>query len=319
MGILDHVCGLSSEQDRVWAQVAGMHPDHAGERLLMVWQAFIDESEKDGLFVLAGYIASAEKWAEFSAKWAPLARRFGRVDSNGRWYFHMTDHAGRKDSGEYLPQFYDAIMEAAIFGIVWAIKLEDFKNAWDRVVVFGDKGAIETNGNLKDSLYIFSVSLNLYGFHKALQDGDGKINIVDFRGETIDFYFDERTEKKVLLSAWDEFKAIHDVDNRWFGATPRFEDDKVFLPLQAADFLAGAARQHLTNVADRARVLMDKLAAGDAIDIKELFPYGNRSREFTYMITYPSEDELFEIICGLFRDRPVRIYDKKSLILTKID
>ncbi len=48
MGILDHVCGLSSEQDRVWAQVAGMHPDHAGERLLMVWQAFIDESEKDG-------------------------------------------------------------------------------------------------------------------------------------------------------------------------------------------------------------------------------------------------------------------------------
>jgi hypothetical protein len=109
------------------------------------------------------------------------------------------------------------------------------------------------------------------------------------------------------------------VDNRWFGATPRFEDDKVFLPLQAADFLAGAVRQHLSNVDGRARELMDKVAAGSDVDLKELFPYGHLSRNISYMITYPREDTIFDMIAGMFRPKPgLSVFDKNTLINTKV-
>jgi hypothetical protein len=39
----------------------------AGEGILLVLQAFIDDSRGDnGLFVLAGHIASTESWAQFA-------------------------------------------------------------------------------------------------------------------------------------------------------------------------------------------------------------------------------------------------------------
>ena len=72
MSILDHRWGHSREKDRVWAQVSGIEPERAGGKPLMVWQAFLDESEKDGLFVVAGYVATASAWSVFAGKWAEL-------------------------------------------------------------------------------------------------------------------------------------------------------------------------------------------------------------------------------------------------------
>ena len=53
----------------------------------------------------------------------------------------------------------------------------------------------------------------------------------------INFYFDERAEKKVIFSTWDEYmKKRPDNLRELYGTTPKFEDDNDFLPLQAADF-----------------------------------------------------------------------------------
>lgn len=69
IGPLDHVWGVSTTQDRVWAQVSGLPPSKAGKRLFVVFQAAIDESfEEKGVFVLGGCIATAEAWIRDAAK-----------------------------------------------------------------------------------------------------------------------------------------------------------------------------------------------------------------------------------------------------------
>ena len=72
-GPSEHVWGASRAADRVWAEVSGFGPSKARGRLLMNLQAVIDDSyDPDGVFVLAGYIASGEAWSEFSREWEEL-------------------------------------------------------------------------------------------------------------------------------------------------------------------------------------------------------------------------------------------------------
>ena len=60
----------------------------------------------------------------------------------------------------------------------------------------------------------------------------------------IDFIFDNRSEKKEIISAWDEtVEKTDDVIKGLIGATPRFENDREFLPLQAADLWAWWVRE----------------------------------------------------------------------------
>jgi hypothetical protein len=58
--------------------------------------------------------------------------------------------------------------------------------------------------------------------------------------DKVDFIFDDRVmEKKKIRDAWDSFKENAAAEARpYIGSDPRFEDDKEFLPLQAADLIA---------------------------------------------------------------------------------
>jgi len=59
----------------------------------------------------------------------------------------------------------------------------------------------------------------------------------------IDFIFDDQSEKSIILAAWDGYVRTRKEEIRsQFCTAPRFENDQVFLPLQAADYLAGSVR-----------------------------------------------------------------------------
>src|SRR4051812_12497106 len=92
MVLPDHVWGLSLAEDRIWAQVSGLRPSRAPERLFLVLQAYIDDSTQGDVFVLAGYLASAAEWAAFSREWEamlPLAS----IQEDGRYRFKMSEMA----------------------------------------------------------------------------------------------------------------------------------------------------------------------------------------------------------------------------------
>lgn len=77
----------------IWSMVCHFPGDKRRKRHLLMMKAYIDDSNNSGpaWFVLAGYVASAEKWATFSDEWqqildmSPRIGRFKMKDAHGQW------------------------------------------------------------------------------------------------------------------------------------------------------------------------------------------------------------------------------------------
>ncbi len=71
----------------IWARVCGLPVQEARRRHLLILRAHIDDSGGRGyspVFVLAGYLASVERWADFSIEWRAL------LDEAGLPVFHTS-------------------------------------------------------------------------------------------------------------------------------------------------------------------------------------------------------------------------------------
>jgi len=119
------------------------------------------------------------------------------------------------------------------------INLEDLGSAKKRLAIFADTMGWTVHLNNWANPYYLAFRLLLDHFH---------IHPVPMEnipaGEPVDFIFDERTEKKFILAAWDEIvERLSDEVKHPLGSTPRFENDQKFLPLQAADLWAWWVRE----------------------------------------------------------------------------
>ncbi len=228
--IPEHVWGGSPAVDRVWSQLNGLTLKMARERLFLVLQAFIDESaEKDGVFVLGGYIASAEAWARFSDIWGRMLPRFGTPRNDGRYHFKMNEMAFRPDGIKKTEPFFRVIEEHVLGWVSVRIDQSELKRALRRIQV---SGAIIDDWAVFENPWYIAFRYLMDRFHLER----GRMREV-FGDEKIDFYFDNGVDKKTVISIWDEYiKARPDDIRGYYGSVPRFEDDMDFLPLQAADF-----------------------------------------------------------------------------------
>jgi Protein of unknown function (DUF3800) len=236
--ILNHVWGVSSASDRVWAQVSGISPSKAGEQLLVILQGFIDDSRgEDGAFVLAGYIASAENWAKFSAAWKEILPYSGQIDNNGVRYFKMSELATKSDGIERSQAFFRVIEKHALLSVSSKINIHDLRRATERIVI----PSALVDWDLFANPYLFTFRCLLDGFHTH------KTELVDTilpPGVNVDFILDDQAEKAPILELWNSYISRRDEKIRpLYGATPQFEDDKKFMPLQAADFWAWWVRR----------------------------------------------------------------------------
>ena len=198
----------------------------------MVLQVYVDDSttERDN-FVLAGYIGTAEEWMKFSNEWTPLARQWGTLQNDGNYVFKMSDMAWNPERMKRVSAFYRVIEKHALAGFSFGINRRSFKRALSRLTV---KGVDLNRTNLANVYHL------LFNFLVA-----NVTRLVNSRldmfppDQKIDFYFDVQCEKTMILSSWDDFVERSAPDFRMrFGATPRFERDTDFMPLQAADFWA---------------------------------------------------------------------------------
>jgi hypothetical protein len=237
-GILGHVWGVSPASDRVWAQVSGMSPAKAGDQILVILQAFIDDSlGEDGTFVLAGYVASAETWAKFSKDWEEILPYSGQVDDNGVGYFKMSDLARKGDGIERSQAFFRVIEKHVQLAVSCKINVREMKSAFERVAT----PSVQLNWNTLANPYIFAFRCLLDMFHTHKTE---LAETILPPGINVDFIFDDQAEKAPILEAWDSYIAQRPPQTRdLYGTTPRFENEKKFMPLQAADFWAWWVRE----------------------------------------------------------------------------
>jgi hypothetical protein len=95
---------MSAHTEALWQlrpSLSGLAPAERMRRLLLVMQAYVDDSTEPPVFVLAGFLARAEQWASLSAKWAEALELPPKLD-----YFKM------KEAHACTGQFYGCSEQA---------------------------------------------------------------------------------------------------------------------------------------------------------------------------------------------------------------
>jgi len=205
--------------------------------MVLRYQAFLDESFGTDEYVMAGHIASAAKWSLFAKEWEELLP-FGTIAPNGKHHFKMSEMAALPERMVRVPAFYRLIEEHVFISISCRMKLSDLKGAVSHIKETYLANRIRVDlGDWENPYYALFRGL-IDGFHtnRELVKEDVALD------EPVDFIFDDKTEKAVILSQWESYLSYRDV-RRYYGATPRFESDQISLPLQAADLWAWQVRE----------------------------------------------------------------------------
>lgn len=201
----------------------------------MVLQAFIDESyDESGLFVMAGCISTSENWAQFSVEWEKMLPKWGLLDNQGNYHFHFREMTTPERISN-IGVFLDTLYRHSLGFISIKINKNDLKRARARIFVPN----MNIDWAYAEDPYFFTFRALMGMFYQSR--GEMKDY---FSEEKIDFIFDNHINKNILVSSWDEYLSnVPAKLKKYYDATPRFEDDKEFLPLQGADLFAGLIRR----------------------------------------------------------------------------
>ena len=169
--------------------------------------------------------------------------------------------------------------------ISFRMNLHEFRNARRSLVDLGKTMNWTFNLQTWANPYYFAFRLLL----DHLRVNPGPLEGLIPSGETIDFIFDDRTEKKFILAAWDEIvEQMADQITLPFGSTPRFENDQKFLPLQAADLWAWWVREWYEEDASPTLTKMGDLDFGSW-----------RGKKRKKLVMSIEEDGIFDVLKGM--------------------
>ena len=215
---------------RVLALVSGYPRERRARQPIVVLQANIDDSGKGNrpVFVLAGFVATAERWAGFADEWQACLDVSPRLGSfkmnhavNRTVQFRVARFPSQEMRDERLRAFVEIIDRHLPFGVACVVRSEDYE------AVFRGRGSQQMN-----SPYF----LAFYGIMQQVM----RVQAIIGSPHPANFIFDEQgKEVGRALRHWERFKAAvpatlaHLVGNR-----PDSRKDHEWLPLQAADMLA---------------------------------------------------------------------------------
>lgn len=202
-----------------------------GDGKLVTINGYVDESESDGVFAMAGFVAPAEEWAKFSEAWdavlaaAPKATGLFKAKEVMRRrpsgaFWGMSD----KQRNEKLESLYSVIDACASYSVYSIVHLEPLQRL------------TATYGFRKQAAdpYYHALSEIIIGVAK-IQVAQGAS-----ADEKVDWVFDEHKNAGRVSEIWGA--VIHDAPNpyvkRMLAGAPNFRRDDDVRPLQAADLEA---------------------------------------------------------------------------------
>ena len=222
--------GASAAREHVLALVSGLPSRKRYSRQLLMLQAYFDGStEKNAALIFAGYIGSVDTWLKFSDEWDELLTRRPRIGS-----FKMSQ-MGAPSMMERAMFHYRVIQRLPLFGLTCAVPIA----ALNKVVK-----ELDLNYDWANPYYLAWRGLITLSIMAA--DALGSTN-------SIEFIFDEQTDKIQVIKAWDYFYGTAPISfRRRIKGNPSFKDDAEVPPLQAADLIAWWARRQY--IADKSRM-----------------------------------------------------------------
>jgi len=197
-----------------------------------VLQVFIDESgrgqEEDPAFVLAGYFARVRSWEAFADKWQEVLSETPSIDylKAKEAYSLSKQFKGwsREQRDARLSKLASLIRKFVAGSVTLAVSGIEFNR-----ILRASKGALK-------NVYPLAVAAMITEVLRAA--------LTSRTRERLEFIFDEgMLNAKLFEVAFDDMMtALPRKATDLIGKRPRMENDKLFVPLQAADLLAWHVR-----------------------------------------------------------------------------
>ncbi|MEO6806025.1 MAG: DUF3800 domain-containing protein [Edaphobacter sp.] len=208
----------------VMRYVAGMPRSVGRSRLLVILQAYMDESgnwgenDSDEVFVVAGFVSSAEKWQQFADNWLD-----NRLPIDLKMTFAMKQV--KRGKVAYLEAVTSMIETAAMARVESAVHLASYRESV--------KGKIPKE---VDNPYFWA-------FNAAIDRICRTALALKYKG-TLDLFFDEHTIGKNSERWYDLARiSMPEAYRRMLPHSIYWKNDEEFLPLKSADLLAGMCRR----------------------------------------------------------------------------
>lgn len=237
---------------QVWRLVSGYPPGKRENRLMAVLidpQLVADASGNEPqspIFVIAGFVAPAARWADFSGAWQTALDLPPKLE-----YFKMSEAANMSGQFHKRRGWTEAKRDDRVVTLARIIRdhASVRVSAWIRQADFNKYihplPALMRNLGV-DSPYVLLVQQLILA---VAVFGDRQHGIKT----PCDYIFDtEESFDEEIFAMWPMMKwlvrnsARSDIEN-FIGERPIFRDDKSFLPLQAADLYAWQARNHILD------------------------------------------------------------------------
>jgi hypothetical protein len=211
----------------------GLAGDDRRDRTLVFLQAFVDESFDDDIYVMAGWLAPADRWSAFANEWQQfldmkpsiqILKMNDAMSLSGefRWW--------RKEArDEKLLLLSRCISEYAILAFSCYMPHRAYMESVHVV-----------DQEPKSSAYGFMLTtlVKEIAHHQTMLGINAKI----------DFIFDNQVmEQEEIRRDWGDFKRCNPEIEHLIGDKPEFKDDLYWKPLQAADLLAWLVRNKLRH------------------------------------------------------------------------
>ncbi|GKS64266.1 hypothetical protein YTPLAS72_15700 [Nitrospira sp.] len=230
--------------DYIKALVCGFASPVREKRLLIMLVAYIDDSgsnESDNVFVLAGFISTAERWMRFSDAWDALCRQDPQTPD---FKMKVAERLKGKDTywGNGTEEELIARRDAKVQALANVIE----NHAMCRISAGMDWNNYReiARGNVPahvDSPYFFL----FWNLIAEVANHQQRNNV----REKVDFVFDEQGALGTTAVAWHPtlIATLPPFMSYILSSTPIFRDDAEVLPLKAADMLAWQMRRYVSD------------------------------------------------------------------------
>lgn len=241
---------MSAASDSIWALVSGLPSGKRERQPFMVLQAYIDDSGSDKgstKFVLAGYVATAKNWANFSDEFELLKHKQPGFDylraaeaMHMRGQFAESRGWSRNLRDQRIEEVAKLLRKHVNLQLSIVMDRADFEGTIKNLPVMNGR---RSQANDHPYLFLWYKLISEY----FLRGQDHGLR------EPCSFIFDEQLGyADNVLRTWRMMKGIIQESglqpaNRMIGNPPIFMDDKDNAPLQAADLHAWSVRRQLAS------------------------------------------------------------------------
>jgi hypothetical protein len=234
--------GPVSPSDYIRAIECGLPSGERNKRWIVVLRAYIDDSGTQGkepFFTLGGFISTTDNWARFSDEWK------AQLDADPPIPYFSMHRAFYPREGPFkgwkkraierrVAEFVRIIRTHAIMRVSCSMRKDDYEELIKGKFVKNKKNPFHV---IDHPYFLCFWTLINAVIHYQREYG---------WNTQIDFIFDEQGKMGVETVRWFQIikKVAPKESKPFFGSPPIFQDDKKFLPLQAADMYAWSIRRH---------------------------------------------------------------------------